>query len=207
MSPPISHSETQGTEPMPGREALSRYARLVIYAQEHHFTPPVLDHGYYSTRLQIAAPVTGWGWLAYLPNELISMVLEQCTMETLLNVVLVNRGALEFVRTLPGFDRVLATLLVHIDAMKISPSSLKDFLETMKGRTYGHLSVLARARECHMCGCALVGIPLRLSPNSVLVCQQCNDELGENPIMDWDDYNNHMTERKRAQRIQDRITA
>ncbi|KAI0443988.1 hypothetical protein F4803DRAFT_549565 [Xylaria telfairii] len=109
--------------------------------------PPSLDHGYYSSRLQIAPPVTGWGRLAYLPNELISMVLERSTLGTLLNIILVNRGALEFMLVLPNFDRVLATLLGFIDTLVFQyvPHIRYNFLDALKSQTYAYLRVLTKA--------------------------------------------------------------
>ncbi|KAH8157455.1 hypothetical protein CIB48_g10792 [Xylaria polymorpha] len=108
---------------------------------------PVLDHGYYSSRLQIATPVTGWGRLALLPNELITLVLEQSTLGTLQSIILVNRGALMFMLALPGFYRVLATLLGYIDAKIFQeyPSWKPDFIRRIKSETYAYLSVLTRA--------------------------------------------------------------
>ncbi|KAI0184043.1 hypothetical protein EV127DRAFT_486573 [Xylaria flabelliformis] len=152
--------------------------------RETSLTPSVLDHGYYSSRLQIAAPITGLGRLASLPNELISMILEQCPMETLLSIMLVNRGALDLVLRLPGFDRILSTLLVHIKAIKYLPRAQGNFLTAMKGRTYASLNVLTTARSCFSCGCDLVNIPDRPFPRSVIVCAECCIELGSVRIFD-----------------------
>ncbi|KAI1750423.1 hypothetical protein F4782DRAFT_251181 [Xylaria castorea] len=201
MSTHISHSNTQGTD----REALTQHGTVFI-VQDIPLTPEILDHGYYSSRLQIAAPVTGWGRLAYLPNELIYMVLEQCSMETLLNVMLVNRGALEFVLNIPGFDRILSSILVHIDALENSSPALDYFLATLKNRTYTFLRVITRARECYICGCALVGIPLCPSPRCATICLECGDELGNSPILDLHDYRRLMAKRD-ARRTQGCLTA
>ncbi|KAI0466069.1 hypothetical protein F4859DRAFT_519418 [Xylaria cf. heliscus] len=142
-------------------------------------TPSVLDHGYYASRLQIATPVNGWGQLAYLPNELIYMVLERCSLATLLNIMLVNRGALEFVLRLPGFNRVLATLLVHINALKHlpTPARYRYTIRKLRSRTYLDLAALTRAYECHMCGSALLGMPIRPPFKTITVCLDCSHEL------------------------------
>ncbi|KAI0545484.1 hypothetical protein F4679DRAFT_588478 [Xylaria curta] len=148
----------------------------------------VLDHGYYSSRLQLAAPITGWGQLARLPNEIIQATLERCTMGTLLNIMLVNRGALDFVLQLPDFDRVLATLLVHIKAIKCIPSALEHFFPIMKGWTYAFLKVTTLTRSCRSCGCDLVNIPGRPFPGSVVLCAECCTEPGHVPALQSSTY-------------------
>ncbi|KAI1734557.1 hypothetical protein F4680DRAFT_470803 [Xylaria scruposa] len=160
--------------------------------RETSLTPLVLDHGHYSSRLQIAAPIAGWGQLARLPNEIIYMILEQCTIETLLNIMLVNRGAFDFVLRLPGFDRILATSLIHIKAIKSVPSALDNFFAVMKDRTYAFLNVLTMARPCRFCGRDLVNIPAGPIPRAIIICARCCTELGRVRIIDSDTYRRAM---------------
>ncbi|TRX91088.1 hypothetical protein FHL15_008070 [Xylaria flabelliformis] len=181
MPTPILYQDKFGKVKVNLKAKLSRGTSVF---RETSLTPSVLDHGYYSSRLQIAAPITGWGRLASLPNELIYMILEQCPMETLLSIMLVSRSALDFVLRLFGFDRILATLLIHIKAIRYLPSALDNFLTAMKGRTYASLNVLTTPRSCFSCGCDVVNIPGRPFPRSFVVCAECCIELGSVRILD-----------------------
>ncbi|KAK8084084.1 hypothetical protein PG996_002865 [Apiospora saccharicola] len=100
------------------------------------------------TAMMIAA--AGLGDLDYLPTEVLMIVLEHCTLRTLLRLLRVNRSANTMVRCLRDFDSIWATL--------IRLNTFQGMRQLMMGKT------------CDKCGDG--GAKLRVAKVKVL-CDKC----------------------------------
>lgn len=112
--------------------------------------------------------IAGVGSLAILPNEVVMVILFQCTMRTLLNFTLVNRCFLELVNLLPDFRVVRSSVKLQLERAK--PLYQQLLRRILKFTTYAGLRFLIMARECEKCHGTLASF--RVSRVQVL-CEGC----------------------------------
>lgn len=111
--------------------------------------------------------LTGMGKLDKLPNEIISQVVENCTLKTLLRFERVNRVAKEFVSLLRNIVYVRETARGII--LRAAPMYRKVMFTILKITTYYGLRRLLTSDVCERC--AKPG-SFRILKNKVL-CDNC----------------------------------
>ncbi|KAJ8119598.1 hypothetical protein ONZ43_g3486 [Nemania bipapillata] len=97
--------------------------------------------------------VAGLGWLAIFPNEIIMLILANCSMRTLLNLTRVNRSARELVHLLPDFHSVKSTVVLQLE--RANPTYQKLLVGVLKITTYNGLHFLTTSRQCEKCNGSL----------------------------------------------------
>lgn len=123
-----------------------------------------------------AGAVTGLGQLAVLPNEIVMVVLQQCSLHTLSRVRLVNRAFDMMVRLLPDYGYIVNTVL---GIMRRAVPFYRDILSKLQViLTFRGLRHLLMSRTCEMCGGDgksgdAATASFRLAKVKVL-CDQCN---------------------------------
>ncbi|KAK7752960.1 hypothetical protein SLS62_005119 [Diatrype stigma] len=123
-------------------------------------------------------PVTGLGRIAIFPNEVVMVVLQQCSLHILSRVRLVNRAFDTMVQLLPDYDYVVNTVR---GIMRRATPSYRDILSKLQViLTFRGLRYLLMSRTCEICGGngesgAAAAASLRLAKVKVL-CDKCNNK-------------------------------
>ncbi|KAI2602498.1 hypothetical protein GGR54DRAFT_644987 [Hypoxylon sp. NC1633] len=95
-------------------------------------------------------PVSGFGRLATLPNEVIMVVFGNCSLRTLLRLERVNKAAKTFVSLLPDIVFVRNTAKNIIE--RAVPHFRKIMFTILKITTYNGLRQLLTTYTCEVCG-------------------------------------------------------
>ncbi|RYO97597.1 hypothetical protein DL765_011127 [Monosporascus sp. GIB2] len=91
-----------------------------------------------------AEAVAGLGRLAFLPNEVVMMVLQHCTVRTLFKLQRVNRAVAMMVRLLPNFGYVASTAKGTLER-----ALMKTLITIL---TFTELRHLLMSNTCENCG-------------------------------------------------------
>ncbi|KAK8054859.1 hypothetical protein PG993_000086 [Apiospora rasikravindrae] len=111
----------------------------------------------------------GLGDLDYLPTELVMIVLEHCTLRTLLRLLRVNRMAITMVRCLRDFDAVANT--IQGNKARARGPYPKIWATLMRLNTFHGMRQLMLCKTCDKCGDE--GAKLRVAKVKIL-CDKCH---------------------------------
>ena len=114
------------------------------------------------------AVLPGLGDLDFLPIEVLMMVLEQCTLRTLLRVLRINRRANAMVHCLRDLDSVADT--IRGNKARACGPYLMTWAMLMRSKTFQGLRQLMLSKTCDRCGDK--GARLRVAKVKVL-CDKC----------------------------------
>ncbi|KAI1382893.1 uncharacterized protein F4822DRAFT_422993 [Hypoxylon trugodes] len=103
-----------------------------------------------SSRSISDVPTNGLGQLAILPNEIIIVVFDNCTLRSLLRLERVNKAAKDFVNLLHDIEHVRETAKGIVQRAK--PHYRKFMLTILKITTYRGLRYLLTNFTCETCG-------------------------------------------------------
>lgn len=117
----------------------------------------------------IAMMAAGLGDLDYLPTEVLMIVLEHCTLRTLLRLLRVNRAAHTMVRCLREFNAVADT--VKGNKARARGPYPKIWATLVHINTFQGMRQLMMGKTCGKCGND--GVKLRVAKVKVL-CDKCD---------------------------------
>lgn len=130
-------------------------------------TPSLNGHGP-EDATAIMTATAGLGDLDYLPNEILMVVLEHCTLRTLLRLLRVNRMAGTMVRCLRDFDSVAET--VKGNKARARGPYPRIWATLVRINTFQGMRQLMMGRTCDKCGDGKA--KLRVAKVKVL-CDKC----------------------------------
>ncbi|KAK8087623.1 hypothetical protein PG997_002584 [Apiospora hydei] len=120
----------------------------------------------------------GLGDLDYLPTELVMIVLEHCTLRTLLRLLRVNHAAHTMVCCLRDFDAVADT--IQGNKARARGPYPKIWATLMRINTFHGMRQLMLGKTCDKCGGE--GAKLRVAKVKVL-CDKCHAPSGLKQLM------------------------
>ncbi|KAK7941564.1 uncharacterized protein PG986_013951 [Apiospora aurea] len=121
----------------------------------------------------------GLGDLDYLPTELVMIVLEHCTLRTLLRLLRVNHTANAMVCCLRDFDAVADT--IQGNKARARGPYPKIWASLMRINTFRGMRQLMLGKTCDKCG-SEEGAKLRVAKVKVL-CDKCHAPSGLKQLM------------------------